>query len=85
MSLSRQIDPHLRRGIIKAVMHSGGSSVTLYRPVTSYSASIVRPHCIQCGETMILAQIEPVKPGFEKHTFECRKCEHSITHVAKNE
>jgi len=32
---------------------------------------------------MLLARIEPEKPGHEKHTFECPKCEHSQSSVVK--
>jgi hypothetical protein len=57
--------------------------MTLYQPATPHSDAIIRPHCIQCGGKMMLARIEAAKPGHETHTFECGKCERSITHVAK--
>jgi len=57
--------------------------MTLYKPPTKHSDSIIRPHCIQCGAKMLLARIEPEKPGYERRTFECAKCQHSISHVAK--
>ena len=31
-------------------------------------------NCPGCGNPMRLAPIEPDKPGFDLHTFECSKC-----------
>jgi hypothetical protein len=56
--------------------------MTLYRPATFHSDSIVRPPCPKCDTRMLLARIEPEKPGYEKQIFECPKCEHSISTVA---
>jgi hypothetical protein len=55
--------------------------MTIFQPATSYSDSIIRPHCIQCGGKMALTLIEPVKPDYERRTFECQKCLRSISHV----
>jgi hypothetical protein len=35
---------------------------------------IERPHCHTCYERMTLAEIELLKDGAEKRTFECSKC-----------
>jgi transcription elongation factor Elf1 len=36
-----------------------------------------------CGSRMLLARIEPEKPGYELRTFECPTCEHSMSVVVK--
>ena len=53
--------------------------MTIYQPVTRYSAEIIRPPCPRCGTRMMLSRIEPDDPGYDKHSFECSKCgsEHS--------
>jgi predicted RNA-binding Zn-ribbon protein involved in translation (DUF1610 family) len=56
--------------------------MTLYRPATFHSDSIVRPPCPKCGIRMLLSCIEPEKLGYETQIFECPKCEHSISTVA---
>jgi DNA-directed RNA polymerase subunit M/transcription elongation factor TFIIS len=57
--------------------------MTRYQPATAYSGAIIRPPCNKCGATMLLARIEPDKPGHDLRTFECPKCEHSETVVVK--
>src|SRR5947209_16819273 len=46
--------------------------MTLYKPATAYSDSIVRPQCSECGTTMLLARIEPDKPDHDRaHVSMC--------------
>jgi hypothetical protein len=51
---------------------------------TLHSDSIVRPHCSECGTATLLVGIEPERPGYDLHTFECPDCEHFETAVEKN-
>ncbi len=37
--------------------------------------------CPKCGANLTLAHIEPDQPGYDRRTFECRKCGHSETKV----
>jgi ribosomal protein S27AE len=57
--------------------------MTLYQPATAYSDAIKRPPCPQCGSTMLLARIEPDKPGHDRRTFQCGKCGHCSSEVVK--
>src|ERR1700730_6375532 len=38
--------------------------------------AIERPACPKCKAPMMLASIEPVRAGFDLHTFECAICNH---------
>ena len=60
-----------------------GSAMTIFHPATPISNAIVRPPCPQCDTMMLLARIEPDKPGHETRTFECPKCQHSESTVIK--
>jgi hypothetical protein len=42
-----------------------------------------RPDCPTCGTGMRLFGIEPEKPGFELHSFECPKCRRIETRIGK--
>jgi len=42
-----------------------------------------RPTCERCLARMWLARIEPEKPDYDRRTFECPECEHSMTEVVK--
>jgi hypothetical protein len=57
--------------------------MTRYFPATAYSASIGRPLRAKCGTAMMLARIEPDVADYDLRTFECPKCEHSQSLVAK--
>ena len=60
--------------------------MTLYKPATEHSNSIVRPSCSKCGTVTLLFGIEPSdRPGYELQTFVCPKCEHIETAVGKAE
>jgi DNA-directed RNA polymerase subunit M/transcription elongation factor TFIIS len=37
--------------------------------------------CPKCGAMMTLRLIEPARPGFDVHTFECPKCYETETFV----
>jgi transposase-like protein len=41
------------------------------------------PNCPKCGLPMWLARIEPDKPDYDRRTFECPECDHSLTEVVK--
>jgi hypothetical protein len=43
---------------------------------------IKSPHCPKCVEIMAVRLIEPERPGFDLHTFECPKCFGTETLVA---
>ena len=55
--------------------------MTLYKPATAYSDTILRPLCAKCGMRMMLSRIEPDSPGREKHTFECPGCDKEFSEV----
>jgi ribosomal protein S27AE len=39
--------------------------------------------CPNCSTAMVLAQINPDKPGYETHTFYCLRCDYTETRVFK--
>ena len=55
----------------------------LYTPTATSVATIVRPVCAECGFQMMLSRIEPDRPGYEIHTFECTKCWHQESVTVK--
>ena len=44
-----------------------------------------RPACPKCKAEMMLASIEPARPGVDLHTFECAVCHHVLTALAAYE
>jgi hypothetical protein len=44
-----------------------------------------RPACPKCKADMMLASIEPARPGVDLHTFECAVCDHVLTVLAAYE
>jgi hypothetical protein len=44
---------------------------------------IAHPECQKCGTPMWLARIEPDKPDYDRRTFKCPECDHSLTEVVK--
>ena len=40
---------------------------------------IERPRCPQCSNRMSLAMISPASEGYDSRTFECAKCNHTMT------
>ena len=60
-----------------------GTVMTIYTPATPYSDLIKRPPCPQCGKAMLLARIEPEKPDYDRRTFQCAECGHSLSEVVK--
>jgi len=40
--------------------------------------AIERPACPKCKAQMMLASIEPARPGIDLHTFECAVCNHVL-------
>ena len=41
--------------------------------------SVLRPRCPKCESRMMLASITPGPEGFDRRTFECKRCDHSFT------
>jgi len=62
-------------------MRSGMRAI--FAPATPDSDSLVRPNCSKCGTATVLVGIEPERPGYELHTFQCPNCEHFETAVGK--
>jgi hypothetical protein len=46
------------------------------------SVAFGRPACPECKAKMMLASIEPARPGVDLHTFECAVCNHVLTAFA---
>jgi hypothetical protein len=44
-----------------------------------------RPACPNCKAAMMLASIEPARPGVDLHTFECAVCNHILKTLAAYE
>jgi hypothetical protein len=47
--------------------------------------AIERPACPKCKAQMMLASIEPARPGVDLHTFECAVCNHVLEILAAYE
>ena len=47
--------------------------------------AIERPACPKCKVQMMLASIEPRRPGVDLHTFECAVCNHILKTLAAYE
>ena len=54
-----------------------------FAPATVRSNSVVRPDCSECGTKTILVGIEPDRPGYDLHTFQCPQCENYEVAVGK--
>jgi hypothetical protein len=57
--------------------------MTTYQPATAHSDSIKRPECSKCGTKLRLFGIEPERPGYELHSFECPNCNRIETAIGK--
>ena len=55
----------------------------IFAPATPHSDSIERPRCSECGAATLLVGIEPERPGYNLHTFQCPECENFETAVGK--
>ena len=64
-------------------VQDGGAMKAIFAPATPYSDSIDRPRCSECGTATVLVGIEPERPGYELHTFQCPKCENFELAVEK--
>jgi hypothetical protein len=42
-----------------------------------------RPSCPKCGTQMWLATIEPDRPGHDRRTFECPRCQVEKVEIVK--
>jgi hypothetical protein len=49
------------------------------------SVAIERPACPKCKARMMLASIEPARPGVDLHMFECAVCNHVLKALAAYE
>ena len=47
----------------------------------SASAVLACPSCPRCGTRMSLVRIFPDKPGYDRRTYECPRCQHEETEV----
>jgi hypothetical protein len=54
-------------------------------PSVVHSLQFERPACAKCKAAMMLASIEPARPGVDLHTFECAICKHVLTILAAYE
>ena len=48
----------------------------IYSPVV-----IASPSCPKCGTRMVLLLIFPDRPGYDRRTYECPRCEHEVTEI----
>jgi len=55
----------------------------IFAPATPHSDAIMRPSCSECGAATVLVGIEPDRPGYELHTFQCPRCENFELAVGK--
>jgi endogenous inhibitor of DNA gyrase (YacG/DUF329 family) len=53
------------------------------RPRLSVSPTVERPACPRCGGQMWLSHIEPAKPGHDRRTFECPRCQREIVEIVQ--
>jgi DNA-directed RNA polymerase subunit RPC12/RpoP len=42
---------------------------------------IACPSCPKCGTRMLLVLIFPDRPGYDRRTYECPRCEHEVTEI----
>jgi len=42
-----------------------------------------RLFCARCATPMLLVRIFPAKPGYDRRTYECSRCKHSIMVVTE--
>jgi hypothetical protein len=57
--------------------------MTRFKPATPATNAIIRPPCEKCGNSTLLARIEPDEPGYDRRTFECPVCDHSQSTIIK--
>ena len=57
--------------------------MTMFHAVPVQSMALVGSPCLKCGSQMALSRIEPEKPGYEHHVFECSKCGHLQSQVVE--
>jgi transposase-like protein len=41
------------------------------------------PICPRCGTRMLLARIFPDRPGYNRRTYECPRCEYDLTEIVR--
>jgi hypothetical protein len=76
-----------RRGVVAessgTLLQTGKSKMTFTEYTLDNTPINARPDCPQCTAQMDLARIEPEKPGHDLRTFECPRCHHLETAVAR--
>jgi hypothetical protein len=50
---------------------------------SSEERPLERPRCPKCGAQMWLATIEPDRPGCDRRTFECPRCQTETVEVVE--
>ena len=68
---------------IDAIVRLEKRMKSIFALATPHSDSLVRPRCSKCGTATHLVGIEPERPGYNLHTFQCPNCEHFETAVEK--
>jgi hypothetical protein len=53
---------------------------TTSAPLTIVLGCPARP---RCGTRMLLARIFPDRPGYNRRTYECPRCEYDLTEIVK--
>ena len=74
---------NVRRPFRSNTNRVGNLMRVVFAPATSYSDSIARPGCSECGTATFLVGIKSERPGYALITFECPKCEHFETALWK--
>jgi endogenous inhibitor of DNA gyrase (YacG/DUF329 family) len=50
--------------------------------LTTIPPSVIAcPTCPKCGDRMSLIGISPDRPGCDRRTYECPRCQHEVTEV----
>ena len=56
-----------------------------YPAPTLFRDRLMEAPCTKCGAQMVLARIEPAKPGYDLRTFECTKCNNVDQYIVECE
>jgi transposase-like protein len=51
------------------------------QPIPQFPNLLMQPTCPSCSSAMVLRQINPDKPGFERRIFNCPVCREQDTGV----
>ena len=72
-----------RRVFARLIGTAGTPSIVDPQVATPRTDAIIRPECPKCGMRTLLSRISPDGPGYERRTFECPNCKHSVSTIAK--